>query len=85
MSLKTDINLYEDYVLVDHSTWYALVHHFGGGAPEIMLQVIAKPVGKLEVPQEPEGFSVLCQKFEDTPDLNPIKLNLHYDSACENR
>jgi hypothetical protein len=51
MNLRTDLNLYEDYVILSQSSWLRLIAHFGGGAPEIMLQVVERPpVGKLELP-----------------------------------
>jgi hypothetical protein len=65
-----------------------------GGAPDIMLQIIDKPVVKLEVPEMPEtqinedGFEVpysLSQTFTESPDLNPIKIYIFYEEAVENR
>jgi hypothetical protein len=52
MSLKGEIELYKDYVLVSPQVWLKLHDQFGG-APDIMLQIIDKPVVKLEIPEMP--------------------------------
>ena len=52
MSLRGEIALYQDYVLVTPQVWLKLLDHYGG-APEIMLQIIDKPGVKLEAPEMP--------------------------------
>ncbi len=45
-----------------------------------MYQIIDKPIEDLKVPKLPtEGLACLSQPFTDLPDLNPIKVQIHYD------
>lgn len=53
MSLRSEIELYKDFVLVAPNLWLKL-HGYFGGAPDIMLQIVDKPVGKIEAPEKPE-------------------------------
>jgi len=53
MSLRSEIELYKDFVLVAPNVWLKLYGLFGG-APDIMLQNVEKPVVKLELPEKPE-------------------------------
>ena len=53
MSLKAEIELYKDYVIVAPQVWLKLHEQFGA-APEIMLQLIDRPVGKIEIPDMPK-------------------------------
>lgn len=93
MSLKGEIELYKDYVIVAPQIWLKL-HEQYGGAPDIMLQIINKPVGKLEAPDMPEqqvGENgqeepfILSQKFTEVPDLNPLRIFAFYEEAVQNR
>jgi hypothetical protein len=52
MSIRNEAKLYQDYVLVVPSIWQKLIG-FYGGAPNIILQILDKPVRKLEVPEMP--------------------------------
>jgi len=46
-----------------------------------MYQIIDKPIEELNTPKIPESYKdePISQPFTDSPDLNPIKVQIHYD------
>jgi hypothetical protein len=69
MSLRDDIKVNKDYVLVGTSSWLKLVAAFGG-APEI-------PIYQYTVEEretQPDGTSMVVKHMQH--DFNPIKVHV---------
>lgn len=81
MTLRDDIELYSDFVLVGQKAWQKLINFFGG-APEIGFNLIDKPISELTVPSVPDReIAKLSQPFHDLPDLKPIKIEACYSEG----
>lgn len=90
MSLKKGLRLYSDFVLATDATWLKLCKVFGGGVKIGISLIDAREDRELQISlamslrDKDDRNRFISQKFNDTPDLDPITVPIISD-CCEDQ